>query len=152
MGINTTLRYKKLALNVSMNGAMGQDIYNNTLNGVLNLAALNGGRNIAASVFENPTKEAVSNRVTASSRYIEKGDYLKMNNATLSYTIGNLSKTFKGVNLFVTGQNLFVITNYSGFDPEVNVNKSVSDIPSLGIDYTAYPSARTILFGLNFSL
>jgi TonB-linked SusC/RagA family outer membrane protein len=152
LGINTTLRYKKLALNVSMNGAMGQDIYNNTLNAVLNLAAINGGRNIAASVFENPTKEAVSNRVTASSRYIEKGDYMKLNNATLSYTIGNLSKTFKGVNVFVTGQNLFVITNYSGFDPEVNVNKSVSDIPSLGIDYTAYPSARTILFGLNFSL
>ncbi|MEO6915347.1 MAG: hypothetical protein ABI151_06500, partial [Chitinophagaceae bacterium] len=92
------------------------------------------------------------NRLTASSRYIEKGDYLKLSNATITYNIGDVAKVFKGATAFVTAQNLFVITKYTGFDPEVNVNKSVSDVPSLGIDYTAYPSARTFLFGINFSL
>jgi iron complex outermembrane receptor protein len=152
LGLNTTVRYKKVSLVVNMNGALGQDIYNNTANAVLNIGSINGGRNIGLSVFKDPIKEAVSNRVTASSRYIEKGDYLKMANATLTYNIGNVAKVLKGVTVFATGQNLFVITKYTGFDPEVNVNKSVSDVPSLGIDNASYPSARTVLFGFNFSL
>jgi iron complex outermembrane receptor protein len=45
-----------------------------------------------------------------------------------------------------------VITKFSGFDPEVNVDKNVQGIPSFGIEYTPYPTARTILFGLNFAL
>ena len=152
LGFSTTLRYKKLSLIANMNGAMGQDIYNNTLNAVLNVGSINGGKNIALSVLRDPVKESVTNRVTASSRYIEKGDYMKLANATLTYGIGNIARVFKGATVFVTGQNLFVITKYTGFDPEVNVNKSVSDVPSLGIDYTPYPSARTFLFGINFSL
>jgi iron complex outermembrane receptor protein len=49
----------------------------------------------------------------------------------------------------VTAQNLFVITDYSGLDPEVNVDKNIDGVPSLGIDYTAYPRARTISFGIS---
>jgi len=152
LGLNTTLRYKKLALIVNMNGSFGQDIYNNTANAILDVASINGGRNIGLSVFQSPVKESVTNPVTASSRYIESGNYLKMSNATITYNIGNLGKIFKGVTVYVTGQNLFVITKYTGFDPEVNVNKGVNNIPSLGIDLTPYPSARTFLFGVNFSL
>ena len=152
LGLSTTLRYKKASLIVNMNGVFGQDIYNNTANAILDVASINGGRNIALSVFKEPIKEAVSNPVTASSRYIENGDYLKMANATLTYSIGDIAKVFKGATVFATGQNLFVITKYTGFDPEVNVNKSVNNIPSLGIDLTPYPSARSFLVGVNFSL
>ena len=74
-------------------------------------------------------------RVTNSSRFLEKGNYLKMTNATISYSIGILGKIFKGVNVYVTGQNLFVITKFSGFDPEVNVDKNVNGVPSVGIEY-----------------
>ncbi len=52
----------------------------------------------------------------------------------------------------LTGQNLFVITKFTGFDPEVNVDKSINGIPSRGIEYIPYPSARTILLGLTFGL
>lgn len=152
LGISTSLRYKKFNLTVNMNGAMGQDIYNNTLNNVINVGSINGGRNIATSVFKDPVKESFANPVTASSRFIEKGNYLKMSNATLNYSLGNVGKIFKGANIYVTGQNLFVITKFTGFDPEVNVPNGVNNVPSLGIEYQPYPSARTITFGLNFSL
>lgn len=152
LGISTSLRYKKLNLTVNMNGAFGQDIYNNTLNNVINVGSINGGRNIALSVFKDPVKESFANPVTASSRFIENGSYLKMSNATISYSIGAIGKAIHGANVYLTGQNLFVITKFSGFDPEVNVDKSNNNVPSLGIEYQPYPTARTITLGINFSL
>jgi len=152
LGISTSVRYKKFNLTVNMTGVLGQDIYNNTLNNVINVGSINGGRNIALSVFQDPVKESFANPVTASSRFIEKGSYLKMSNASLNYSLGNVGKIFKGANIYVTGQNLFVITKFTGFDPEVNVPNGVNNVPSLGIEYQPYPSARTITFGLNFSL
>jgi TonB-linked SusC/RagA family outer membrane protein len=152
LGVSSTLRYKMLSLTINMNGSFGQKIYNNTLNNVINVGDIKGGRNIAVSVYENPIKESFGNAVRSSDRFIEDGSYLKMANANISYTIGNIGKSLKNLNIFVTGQNLFVITKFSGFDPEVNVDKNVNSVPSAGIEYIPYPSARTITFGLNFSL
>ncbi|WP_231729848.1 SusC/RagA family TonB-linked outer membrane protein [Pedobacter sp. Leaf176] len=151
MGLSTNLRYKKLSFTANFNGAFGQDIYNNTANSVLAISNL-GTRNISSALMNLPVAESLANPIAASSRYIEKGDYLKLANATLNYNIGNIGKSIKSLNIYVNGQNLFVITNYTGFDPEVNVNKGVSGVPSAGIDYTAYPTARTFNFGVNFSL
>ncbi|MBL0356266.1 MAG: SusC/RagA family TonB-linked outer membrane protein [Chitinophagaceae bacterium] len=152
LGISTTVSYKKLSFSANMNGAFGHMIYNNTLNNVINVGSINNGKNIALSVYQDPIKESFANPVTASSRFLEKGDYLKLANATLTYTVGNVGKIFKGVSVYVTGQNLFVITKYSGFDPEVNVDKNVNGVPSVGIEYIPYPSAKTVTFGLNVSL
>jgi TonB-linked SusC/RagA family outer membrane protein len=152
LGISTAVRYQKFNLTININGAFGQDIYNNTLNNVINVGSINGGRNIALSVFKDPVKESFANPVTASSRFIEKGSYLKMSNATLSYALGNIGKEIRGANIYVTGQNLFVMTKFSGFDPEVNVDKGNNFVPSVGIEYQPYPSARTITLGINFSL
>ena len=152
LGLGTTIKYKRLSLTANMNGAFGQKIYNNTLNNVINVGDIAGGRNIAVSVFQDPVKEAFSNPVTASSRFIENGSYLKMANAILSYNIGTIARFIKGANVYVAGQNLFVITKFSGFDPEVNVDKNVNGVPSVGIEYIPYPSARTVSVGINFSL
>lgn len=152
LGISTNVRYQKLSLTVNMNGAFGHSIYNNTLNNVINVGNIRSGRNIAYSVYKDPVKESFANPVTASSRFIQKADYLKMANASLNYSIGNIGKWMKGATVYVTGQNLFVITNFSGFDPEVNVENGVNFVPSVGIEYQPYPSARTITFGVNFSL
>ncbi|KQS32535.1 SusC/RagA family TonB-linked outer membrane protein [Pedobacter sp. Leaf194] len=151
MGLSTNFRYKKLSFTANFNGAFGQSIYNNTANSVLAISNL-GTRNISSALVSLPVQESLANPIAASSRYIEKGDYLKLANATLNYNFGNIGKSIKSLNIYVNGQNLFVITNYTGFDPEVNVNKSVSGVPSAGIDYTAYPTARTFNFGVNFSL
>jgi iron complex outermembrane receptor protein len=77
---------------------------------------------------------------------------LRLANATVSYNVGNIGKAFRNVNISLTGQNLFVITKFSGFDPEVNVDKQVDGIPSFGIEYIPYPTARTILLGVSFGL
>lgn len=149
LGISTTVRYKKLSLTANMNGAFGHVIYNNTLNSVINVGSINNAKNIALSVFKDPIKESFANPLTASSRFLEKGNYLKMANATLSYTFGDLGKYIKGLSVYVNGQNLFVLTNFTGFDPEVNVDKSQNGVPSTGIEYAPYPSARTFNFGIN---
>jgi iron complex outermembrane receptor protein len=119
---------------------------------VINVGEINGGRNIAYSVWKDPIKESFSNPVTSSSRFIENGSYLKMANVTLSYTFGDVGNIFKNAQLYATGQNLFVITKFKGFDPEVNVDKNSNGVPSVGIEYEPYPSARTVTFGINFSL
>ena len=166
LGITTTLSYKKLSLTANMNGAFGHKIYNNTFNNVVNVSNLRGARNIAEAFYNEPVQESLSNRVTSSSRFIEKGNYLKMANVTLSYNVGDIAHVIKGLNIYVTGQNLFVITKFKGFDPEVNVDKSSGTpgadsktgmstsggIPSAGIEYQPYPSARTFTLGVNFSL
>ncbi|MFW0717829.1 SusC/RagA family TonB-linked outer membrane protein [Pedobacter sp. N23S346] len=151
LGLTTSLRYKKFSFTANLNGSFGQSIYNNTANSVLAISNL-GTRNISSALVNSSIQESLANPIAASSRYIEKGDYVKLANATINYNVGNIGKAIKSLNIFVNGQNLFVITNYTGFDPEVNVNKSINGVPSAGIDYTAYPTARTFNFGVNFSL
>jgi iron complex outermembrane receptor protein len=151
-GLSTTVRFAKLSLIVNFNGVFGNKIYNNTLNSVLNVSQIQSGKNIALLNYQAPIKEALSNRLAPSSRFLESGNYVKLNNVTLSYAFGDIGKVFKGASVYAIGQNLFVITKYTGFDPEINTNKSVNGVPSAGIDYTGYPTARTFTFGFNFSL
>lgn len=150
LGISTDFQYKKLLVTINMYGNFGHSLYNNTANTVLPIGNL-GTRNIAKAIVESSVKEDPSNPITPSTRYLEKGNFLKLSNATISYNIGKVG-VFRNMNISLTGQNLFVITNFTGFDPEVNVDKNVNGIPSLGIEYIPYPTARTILLGVNFSL
>ena len=152
LGLSSTFNYNKFSLTANMYGAFGQDIYNGPLMAHLNVANIQGGNNIALSVYKEPVKESFANPVTPSSRFIMSGSYFKMANLTLAYAFGNVAKTFKGMNVYVTAQNLFIITKYPGFDPELNSNASINNIPSLGIDYPHYPTARTFILGINFSL
>jgi iron complex outermembrane receptor protein len=152
LGLSTDFSYRKFTATINMNGTFGHYLFNNTAATVLGIGNLGGGRNVAKSIFDTDAKEATSNAPAPSTRYLEKGNYMKMANATLSYRIGNIGNAFKNVNISLTGQNLFVITKYSGFDPEVSTDGSVDGIPSIGIDYIPYPSARTVILGVNFSL
>ncbi len=152
LGLSTSLTYKRATVTANFNGSLGQDIYNNTANSVLPIANLGTGRNIQKDLLNAPVVESLANPIAASSRYIEKGDYIKLANATINYNFGNVGRSIKGLNIFINGQNLFVITKYKGFDPEVNVDKSINDVPSAGIEYVSYPAARTFNFGVNFSL
>ena len=153
LGLSANARYGKLSLVANMTGVFGQMVYNNTLNAVGNVGQIGAQKNIALSTFENPIKESPGNPSAATTRYLEKGDYLKMSNLTLSYAFGDFGGFVKGARIYATGQNLFVITDYNGFDPEINtVKRGANQVPSVGIDYLPYPSARTFTFGVNFSL
>ncbi|WP_291908659.1 SusC/RagA family TonB-linked outer membrane protein [Chitinophaga sp. CB10] len=149
LGINSQVMYRKFTFAFSSHGAFGYQVYNNTANTVLPIGNL-GSRNIAKSLLGNG--ESLANPITVSSRYLENGNFLKLDNVTLSYTFGDVGRVFKNATISVTGQNLFVITKYTGFDPEVNTDKSVNGVTSFGIEYSPYPTARSVMFGLSFSL
>lgn len=150
MGFSTDLGYKKWNLNLGTHGQFGYKIYNNTAMSVLNISNIIGGRNIASDLVNS--SESPANPITTSTRFLEKGSYLKLHSASLRYALGDVGKTIKNLNVSVTVNNVFVISNYKGFDPEVNVDKALNGIPSLAIDYIGYPTQRTYLLGLSFSL
>jgi len=149
-GFTTDLSYKKWTLTINAHGNLGNKIFNNTAMSVLNISNIIGGRNIASNLIGNG--ESTANAITPTTRFLESGDYLKLGNATINFNVGNLGRFVKNANIYVSGNNLFVISKYTGFDPEVNIDKALNGIPSLGVDYIGYPTARTIVFGLNFSL
>jgi len=150
LGFSTDFTYKKFVLSIGAHGAFGNKIYNNTAMSVLNIGNINGGRNMLASIVS--TSESPANRITPSTRFLKNGDYIKVQNLALRYNIGNVGNSIKNLGISVSVNNLLVITKYSGFDPEVNVDKALNGIPSLGVDYIGYPTQRTFLFGVNFSL
>ena len=149
-GFSSTLRYNKFTLGINMGGAFGFKIYNNTATAVTNIAGIAQGRNIDLAAYNS--KEGVGSGVGASSRYLENGNYFKLRNATISYNLGDAGKYIKNVNAYVSGSNLFVLTKFTGFDPEVNIDKSNNSYPSRSIEYIPYPTPRTITLGLTFSL
>ncbi|SEL78162.1 SusC/RagA family TonB-linked outer membrane protein [Parapedobacter koreensis] len=151
LGITTAVSYKRLSATINMHGAFGHYLFNNTMATVLGVNNLSN-RNIGHIFFDPQAGESTSNSASPSNRYLEKGDFLKMSNLTLSYNVGNIGSTIRNLNVSLTGQNLFVLTGYNGFDPEVNTDGTSNGVPSLGIEYIPYPPARTFLLGVNFSL
>jgi len=151
LGITTDVSYKRFTATVNMHGAFGHYLFNNTMATVLGVNNLSN-RNIGRVFFDPQAGESTSNSASPSNRYLEKGDFLKMSNLTLSYNVGNIGNTVRNLNISLTGQNLFILTGYNGFDPEVNTDGTSNGVPSLGIEYIPYPPARTFLLGINFSL
>ncbi|MDR2810212.1 MAG: TonB-dependent receptor [Tannerellaceae bacterium] len=79
---------------------------------------------------------------------IEDGSYMRVKTVTMGYTFRKI-KYLKALRVYVTGQNLITLTDYSGFDPEVN--SQGNNNLQIGVDYNAYPSAKAVLFGFNVS-
>ncbi len=150
LGVSTDVTFKRFTALVNFNGAYGHYLFNNTLATVLGLNNLSG-RNISPVYFRPDLNESISNSASPSTRYLEKGNYLKLSNASIIYNLGNVGNSIHNLSISLTGQNVFVFTKYRGFDPEVNTDGSTDGIPSLGIEYIPYPSARTFLFGIQFS-
>lgn len=150
LGISNTVRINKLTITLNASGAFGYKIYNNTANTITNISNLQNGKNIAADIIGSP--ESISSSVAASSRYLENGSFLKLRNASFTYAVGDVGKYLKNLNVFVSGTNVFVITKFKGFDPEVNVDKNNNNYPSRNMEYIPYPTPRIITFGFNLGL
>jgi len=146
------LRYKSFDLGLNFNGVAGNDVYNHTTMTLFTKAQLAKSNNTTDFAVQYPD-ELLSNANTVSTRYLEKGSFLRLNNATLGYNLNTekigLGDAIQNIRFSVTGQNLFVITDYSGFDPEVNTGSVSGEIQTFGIDRFTYPRARTFLFSLN---
>jgi TonB-dependent starch-binding outer membrane protein SusC len=145
------LTYKKVGLVLNFNGAAGNKIYNETENAWLTYPIFLAGNNVPKYVIENSANENPLNSSVPSTRYLYDGDFLRLNNATISYNLGNTIWKLASINLYLTGQNLFVITKYPGNDPEVDTPKSSGGFRSYGIDYTSYPKSRTYIFGASIT-
>jgi iron complex outermembrane receptor protein len=149
VGFSTSVSYKDFDFSTSMYGNFGNYLFNNT-NVALFYQNQLGGKNVTPEVAYSAQSNTDAN--TPSTKYLEKGDFLRLGQLTLGYTIkGSILDRLKmkTARFYVNGSNLFVITKYSGFDPEVDTNKSLNGIPSAGIDYLSYPKARSFSLGLN---
>ncbi len=143
LGWNNTLSYKNFDFNFFFRGAFGGKIFNVTradLSYTVN-AAVN---NISAHAADDQMTDAKNNAY--STRYIEKGSYIRLDNATFSYRLPVKSYDYiSNLRLYLTANNLFVITKYTGIDPEINQGGV-----GLGVDgNNFYPKTRTIIFGVN---
>lgn len=150
--MNNSFNYKNFDLQVFLQGVGGNDIYNanriwqegmsvpqNQTKKVLDRWTGEGTSNsMPRAVYSDPNKNT-----RHSDRFVEDGSYLRIKNLTLGYTVPqSLAKKYylQSVRLYMSCQNLYTFTKYSGFDPEVGAN---------GIDLSTYPLTRTISFGLN---
>ncbi len=154
VGLYLRADYKNWDFIANGYGAYGHEIYNNTANALFSASALSRGENVISSVVNNGEDPGSSPIV--STRFLESGDFFRLSNASIGYTIsgeklGKVGKYLSNARLAITGQNLFIITPYSGFDPEVNTNKQVNGVPSFGIEYSGYPRARSFSLGLNLN-
>ncbi|MCM4167658.1 TonB-dependent receptor P3 [Arenibacter antarcticus] len=148
-------KYKGFDFNVNFNGVSGNEIYDHTAMGSFYKTLLSKSNNTTAIAIQYP-EESIINSAAVSTRYLKDGSYLRLNNMTFGYSFDTKSMAWASnwlqeFRLSFTGQNLFVITDYDGYDPEVNTDSSVNGTQSSGIDKFAYPKARTFVFGLNVS-
>ncbi|MEX0929808.1 MAG: SusC/RagA family TonB-linked outer membrane protein [Balneolales bacterium] len=154
LGFTNSFAFGRFDANVFMEGAFGFQVYNNTANAIFLKGNLRNGRNVTREIADSP--ESPNNFGEASTRFLEDGDYLRLANVNIGYNVDmaglGLGTSVRNVRIGLTGQNLFLITNYSGFDPEVDTDKSIDGIPSLGIDYTAFPRARTVTFNIRLEI
>ena len=135
---------------IFFNGVFGNYIYSNTRNAFFTKGSFANGRNVTKDVVTSA--EGPLNAPDVSTRFLEKGNFIRLQNLNLGYQIPLKStKNISSLRVFISGQNLMTFTKYSGQDPEVSTNKSINGIPSFGIDYTAYPRARTWTVGGNIS-
>ncbi len=146
-GLTNQFQFGNVDLSIFFTGQWGHYVYNNTANALFTAGALGSGRNVTRDVIGNG--ESRNNAPDVSTRFLEKGDFLRLQDVSLGYNLPIKSSAISSLRVFVNGQNLLLFTNYSGIDPEVNTNKQIDDIPSLGIDYSAYPRARTFSVGAN---
>jgi iron complex outermembrane receptor protein len=128
---------------------VGRDVFNNTALVYQTTANANQGRNFLAEALNNG--DAFGEPAIYSSRWIEDGSFVRLQNVTLGFRF-NLPTSLGGgreTRLYVSGDNLLLFTPYSGYDPEVFVRAGdgVQGAASRGIDYLAYPRARTFTTG-----
>lgn len=144
-GINSYMKYKRFDFAFSFIGQTGGYLVNNTALD-LSINNLASDRNVLKNFYDSGA--SFTNQPQLSSLYLEKSDFIRLNNVRLGYTFDiSQLKFLKSINLYVSAQNLLTITSYTGYDPLVDTNKQVGGNQSLGIDYTTYPSAKTFILG-----
>ena len=156
-GLNMDFYYRNFELNMSFNSSVGNDLVNvnwakwETPNPSANFLAVAGRERWTVDNPGNTYPKSVpgynqGQKIT--DRIVEDASFLRLQNLRFAYRfpVENIS-WLQDAALFLSGQNLFCLTKYRGFDPEVSTTGS--DVLSIGGDYSAYPATRTYTIGLN---
>ncbi len=164
LGLNIGGNYKGWDMTLFFQGAFGQKIYNQILT---DSEGFYRGFNVTQRYYQNhwtaegstnkyprASWKAKSNNARVSTRFLENGSYLRLKNIQLGYTFD--TGKWRGIDvlrLYITATNLFTITPYSGFDPEMTVsaNSSSEGDRASGIDWGTYPTAITYTLGINIT-
>ncbi len=153
-GFSTNMSYKKFDFSLFLSGSQGNDVYNTAR---LSFENPSGQRNQFKGTVDrwsatNPNNyyagPYVAGRLPISDYAMENGSYMKIRNVTLGYTLPSV-KGISHLRVYVSANNLFTFTKYSGFDPEVN--SYASSNTAIGIDNLVYPQARSFLGGIQIS-
>jgi TonB-linked SusC/RagA family outer membrane protein len=164
-GMNFDFGYKGFDLNIMLQGVAGNQIFHSNKFAIYPLkyfggsGVVNGSKEVlnrwtpGSGTNEIPRLayvDANGNYANSSSFYVEDGDYMRIRNLTLGYRIPqsliSKAKMFQSARFYVSAQNLFTFTKYSGFDPEIG---STNPLQS-GVDNGVYPQPRTFMAGINF--
>ena len=144
-GWNNTFTYKNFDFSFFLRGVSGNKILNATL---ASLNDVNNASNNNIPKFSLGEPATDINSFYNSTRYIENGSYIRMDNATLGYNFKIRSAKIKSARLYITSNNLFVITKYRGIDPEINLGGIEPGIDNNNF----YPKTRTFMLGINLNL
>ena len=140
LGHTSMFTYGNVDLSLTMRAYLGNYVYNNVASNLGNYAFLTSG------AFVNIDQSALKYNFVVpqyfSDLYIENGSFLRMDNITAGYTLGNIVPQAKQIRIFGTIQNVFTWTKYTGVDPTAGVN---------GIDNNLYPRSRTFVAGANIA-
>ncbi|WP_142688164.1 SusC/RagA family TonB-linked outer membrane protein [Chitinophaga polysaccharea] len=163
-GITNTFGYKGIDLSFFLYWSYGNEVYNQTRSMLERMSGYNNGdartlnrwtpqnpnTDVPKAVFNDPVTPNSLTNGEVSHRFVEDGSFIRLKNITLGYTFKpDLLKKVRisSARVYASAQNLFIITGYSGLDPE-SQNQSVKN-SQLGIDWAVQPQARTFLLGLN---
>lgn len=161
-GFNNSFSYKNLSLDVTTNGMVGHQIYDATFM-INNSGVQNNTKYVYDNRFVSPEQpgdgrygRAIrggrNSNTIYSSQYLFDGSYLRIRTVTLAYSLPTtLTQKLRvgGVRFYATGTNLFTLTNYNGYDPEVS--NSGDGLLASRVDFGSYPVARSYTFGVNLT-
>ncbi|MFT3738344.1 MAG: TonB-dependent receptor [Breznakibacter sp.] len=157
-GFTNRLSYKNWDLSFFFQGSQGNDIFNATR---VDTEGMFDAKNQSTNVLRRWKRPGMETDVPRSgsifnaynsSRFVEDGSYLRLKNVTIAYRVPKsvLQKArIESLSVYVTANNLLTITDYSGYDPEVNSGGTSSTL--LGVDYGTYPQNKSVVLGLNLT-
>lgn len=155
--LNLDFRYRSFDLSAFFRGEQGRELFNNTGLVYTSKSRLAQGINMLEPALDDGT--TTNHTATYSSRWVQDASFFRLDKLSVGYNLanafGNALYNFRRARIFASADNLFVITPYSGYDPELNTNTSGEGLgfrnlatPARGIDWTSYPRPRTFTLGI----
>jgi iron complex outermembrane receptor protein len=148
VSLRSQLSWGRLDASLIVRAEQGRDVFNNTALVYSTKGNALQDKNFLREALTDPT--GITQPAIFSSRWIEDGSFIRLQNVTVGYTLDlpALLGTARTARVYVSGDNLLLLTGYSGYDPEAHSDVGLA---SRGVDYLSYPRARTFTAGVRFS-